>query len=365
MAKFLVFSDLHAYRWPAFAHLSKRGVNSRLLSIISVLKNILQASKDNNCDAILFAGDLFHTPKIDVTEYDLVARQLRASPIPIVMIPGNHDEAEAGPHYHSMRALVGKGRILLDPREGCITKQGDTVIGGIPFCKDVLSEMKAIRGADIILMHTGFAGAQAGFDYIAEQKKFLQASKLYKYDYRLIIAGHFHTPQLIYKREEYPTPCNDGVEYPIRNKLILIPGAPLPHTFGDVGPRGYWIIDDKRAKFTKMGAPQFVKLDPSRESHMTVDLLRSLIAGNYVHYTAHSMEEYKMAHEILSVDAVGFSITLEEKRKKEANRINICLDTPRLKALKRYVKANPMHKIDNDRLIDIGLNLLSMAESNA
>src|SRR6266478_620231 len=271
MPKFKIFSDIHVHPWTAFAKITKSGLNSRLAEIVGVLKKIIEATHEESCDAILFSGDLFHVPKTDAVTMDLVARALRRSEIPIVMIPGNHDEAEKMAHYHTMRSLHGLAKcIVVDDREGRSVEISGTKIGGIPFTssnRDFYRCLARLQDSDLVLAHTGFAGATAGFDYIADQKHFVQPHRMKLEDTRikLVIAGHFHQPQMMSPENGYDSRkiVDEESVRKFKEGSILVPGAPVQHNYGDIGSlRGSWTLDLERKslKFIPSHCPNFVRL---------------------------------------------------------------------------------------------------------
>jgi len=78
--------------------------------------------------------------------------------------------------------------------------------------------------------------------------------------FKKVLLGHFHTPSE-----------RDNIQYI---------GTPFHMTFGDVGPRGYYIFDDGELEFIEFTeAPKYVKLMSESE------LIKSDIEGNIVRLT--------------------------------------------------------------------------------
>lgn len=162
--RFGIFSDIHIHNWTAFSKTTKGGLNSRLVGITNLLRRMLSEFEKANVEAVLFTGDLFHVKKIDIETYDLTARVLKSSKLPIIMIPGNHDEADKMADFHSLRAMGRKSIHVLDSREGNEFQMGGLRIVGIPYCpnkQDMLQSVRSLckKRTDILLLHTGFAGA--------------------------------------------------------------------------------------------------------------------------------------------------------------------------------------------------------------
>lgn len=371
MAKFKLFSDIHIHPWTAFAKLTKKGVNTRLVEIIEEVARIIAAAHEENCDAILCSGDLFHVPKVDAVTMDLTATLLRQSRIPIVMIPGNHDEASKMAQFHTLRSLHGNGKIIvLDDREGSTTRISGTKIRGIPYTtsrKALLESLDSCRDADIVLCHTGFAGATAGFDYIADQKNFVQAHKLGLEDsnIKLLVAGHFHQPQLMRPKDRYKSKRveKDYEDERVKQGTILIPGAPVQHNFGDCGSlRGSWTFSTSNMslRFLPGTCPKFVKVRFVPEER---DSFARKIRANYVSCKVTEEVHLQDVREILQSEAKGFTIDLVSDTEKQGHK-----DRPRLrledrqdKTLKRYIKRSA-DSGDQKALLRTGLKLIQEAE---
>lgn len=101
MIKLLHTADLH---FGSLTH-SRPGPNGIPTSLLStrdcwraVVDKALELDR-TDLDAVIVAGDVFHTPNPDATSLAFFAaelRRLRECEIPVVIIPGNHDRAPAG-----------------------------------------------------------------------------------------------------------------------------------------------------------------------------------------------------------------------------------------------------------------------------
>lgn len=373
MAKFKLFSDSHIHPWTAFARLTKKGVNTRLTEILEAVGRIIQDAHEESCDAILFSGDLFHVPKIDAVTMDLTATLLRLSKIPIIMIPGNHDEASKMSRFHTLRSLHGSaGCVVLDRREGQTTTIAGTKISGIPYTtnpKRFLDCLRGVYGSTVVLCHTGFAGATAGFDYIADMKNFVQPGKLGLKDSKiqLLIAGHFHQPQLMSPGDGYESHKVSEIYTPksYAGGSILIPGAPVHHNFGDVGSRrGSWTLSttDNTLRFVPGVYSEFVRVEfvPGK-----VNRFVRRIRGNYVACKVSEAVHVKDVHEILQAEAKGFTLSLEEGDKENAanNRPRLRLEDRQDRTLTRYIKRSKPEGHSVKSLLRAGLKLIQEAEA--
>lgn len=371
MAKFKLFSDIHIWPWTGFAEINEKGVNTRLVEIVSLLKGIIKSAHEENCDGILFSGDLFNVPRVDATTMDLTVRALRESEIPIVMIPGNHDEASKMLSFHSLRGFHGlRNCIVLDRREGQRTKIAGSKIAGIPFTaspKRLLASLDDAGDSDILLCHTGFAGATAGFDFIADQKNFVQVPSmgLGKRHIGLTVAGHFHQPQLWHEATgRFFKPEDHENTYYLKGAgSLLVPGAPTHHNFGDVGSvRGSWTYrtDKKVLDFQRLVYPSFVKTKYS--DAIGRNAFSKMTRGNYVHCVVRSEEDWKAAEEILSMSARGYDLILKRKEKTE-RKVTVKLGMSYKKVFKRYIKQEIPEGHTVEGLMKTGLALIREAEA--
>lgn len=366
--KFLIFSDIHIHPWPAFSGLNEDGINTRLAEGLEALCKILKAAHSEKVDAILFAGDLFHIPKVDAVTLDLTTRVFMENRHPpIIMIPGNHDEASKMNQMHLLRSFnkrSGDQKIfILDDFNG--STANDFGVKGIPYTssrKKLMRELRRSEGTDIVLCHTGFANATAGSDYIAEQKEYIRAGKLSQLGIGLIVAGHFHRPQFFVPGEDKPAVVSE-CEMNAQPGTVLIPGAPMQHNFGDAGDpfRGYWIYDSKKRQmeFRDGGMPEFIKLKTGGWSGDLVEIIK----GNYVSYTATNKEDHEKVLSSLKEGARGFSITLDEAGIKVKGRMNVSLATNRRLLLKRYIRKHPEQGLKRSRLLTAGLEILREMEA--
>lgn len=246
--KLLAFSDLHSHNHKAFAEY-KDGVNTRLLSTLSVLEQIQEAASD--VDATIFLGDLFHVspPPTNVFNRTMGAMEALAGSTPhLYLIPGNHDlkpkifgDVEEVPflylttHYPNVSLLDGG-----DTRKG--VRLVGIPHGRIEETRTRIKEEKKV-GGDILLLHQDIKDAQVGGYKFTDG---ISAEDTEGWDW--VLCGHIHKPQKL------------------ADNFIIV-GAPLHTNFGDSGDRGFWILDTEKdtAEFVKTLFPKFVSVsNPSK-----------------------------------------------------------------------------------------------------
>ena len=65
----------------------------------AILRRIFACAKEENCDLMLIAGDLFDGRYVTPETEALVLKLLRESDCPVVIAPGNHDPYAEGGFY--------------------------------------------------------------------------------------------------------------------------------------------------------------------------------------------------------------------------------------------------------------------------
>ena len=271
--RILATSDIHFHPFPAFTTPGDDGVNSRLRHTYNRVQDMFNAATENKCDAILFAGDLFHTKKIDAETIDLAVKAFAKSPVPIYGVPGNHDMATfGGDARHSARAVSSIR--WLDNENGRTEEINGATVYGIPYVRtkeELKVEIDKAPKCDFLLMHAGFAGAKMGSDYIADLGDCADYAWAFQKRFGLVISGHFHQPQVIEKGEgddykaAYPSlygPTGQKVNYHA-GETILVPGSPEQHNWGDVdSAHGYWVVDtdERMLYFHHLHSPLFIEV---------------------------------------------------------------------------------------------------------
>ena len=361
----VILSDLHIHSWAAFGQLNQDGINKRLAHSLDCLQQVFDIAVALKVECVLFCGDLFHVRKIDVEVYDLAYRKFddfSKSGIPFLAIPGNHDQALKNLSLNSIRPFSKVLHIMDEP-----LKIGNSRIHGIEYQrnkKDLIEKMKAAPASDLLMIHSGIAGAAASAFYIAPEEENLTLEEInqFKEKFGIIIAGHFHNPHYLKINESgaaakwrFPT----GVKFDVKQGDVIIPGSPMQHNFGDSGmPRGCWVLDTSKwkAEFIKLDLPQFVSVDAS-ELAQKVDKL----ANNYVLLKIPDSINQKHVDDLsreLSEICLGFSIERYATIAKESKRIEVSPGQSFGEMLGNFVDVKAPTDLDKDRLKKIGLEIM-------
>lgn len=225
--KILLWSDLHAHNHRPFARYDD-GMNSRLRDAMRVIDQITERAED--CDASVFLGDMFHVSPAPAPVFNEVYERVRklAAACPLLMLAGNHDLR--GKYYSGdprdipfLKFAQFPGVRIAEVNTLGVDKIGDLNVLAFNHRReeDAAEIIRECDGADLLLMHQEIYGADNEFGYMF--KGGVHPDELTK-KFRWVFNGHIHKPQIIDDR-------------------VVLVGAPMHINFGDVGDRGFFILD--------------------------------------------------------------------------------------------------------------------------
>lgn len=265
--KILVAADLHV---------SDRMVmgRPRLPVYEEMLKNIYQVAKDNNCAAMVFAGDVIdnkNRPSLDV----LVAIDYFLSEsygVPLYWLRGNHETPDkADPTKSIINLYDGRGRcrVVRDAEHKSYHHQcteEDRQFYFLPWypAEQFKEEAKALAlRADRYKQKTGKKPIL--FAHIGLKEGSTSPS-------------NFHPPSAVGVADLFPEKwamvvCGDYHAYQFVAKNVFYTGAPIPHNFGDFNIKGVWVIDTEAltARAVPIPSPKFVQWDATDQEKIPWD----------------------------------------------------------------------------------------------
>lgn len=348
--KSIIFSDIHFHNWQPHSHVTPEGLNSRLVHTANRMADIIRLAQERHCDNILFAGDFFHTKKIDGEVIDVAVRSLANCTIPIIGTVGNHDMASYNNQTHSARAVSGYVKFL-DSFNGNIYRNIDgSNIYGIPYHTNLDSIKRELdkvpANTKVLLMHQGIKGAWMGEGFDGDTEDSIEPALVYG-KAELVVIGHFHTPQYITNGETHKVNGGGEASYD-SHKTVLVPGAVEQHNWGDKGQeRGAWFIDTDKTlmEFLPLSSPKFIEAD---EKTPKADL-----KNNYVNWVG--------AKKDIPIGTISESFTVNiAKPQMSANCHSFHLNTsdPIEKVLKTYIGNSPMDGLNSEKLLKEGKRLV-------
>jgi DNA repair exonuclease SbcCD ATPase subunit len=255
--RFVLLSDLHAHAWSAFSK-GEGADNSRLTRSLKILDESLAKARSLGVPWV-FAGDIVHTAgyALNTVLGGLTEVLLRYPDVDKLAVWGNHDARGIGGKITldqtvlaTLSKVVQKFKVL-DPSLGdnaLVIEAGGLTFSGAGYQPrgDLL-----VYGnpADVGVYHQTVRGTKTPNGFVLEEG--VEAAELLK-RHRVVVVGHVHHWQY--------HPEGLGVA-----QMLLIPGSPEHHNFGDMGEHGWWVIDvpqammpdEPSAVFVPGGSPEF------------------------------------------------------------------------------------------------------------
>lgn len=323
--KVLIFSDLHGHPFREFAE-DIEGVNSRLIDQIDVINWIKETAVRENVKEVWNLGDLFHLKNyLDSLTLRLVLDSLAGFPVTLRLLQGNHD----------YRQWDRSPEILDFVKEHVSMMSGFDDLSDVVFClpyrRNVDEVNTSILGytgsARIFLGHQDIIGVQYG-GFVVE--KGVDPELLKKFSVSFI--GHNHSP------------------FTLRDSNVWSVGAPLQHTFGDMGSDRRILIFDTQTLAVKSikntFSPQFKELivdtDDTKVPEDTVNFYRIIIRNQVKTPNLGSIRNKRIIYESAT---------------KRKDRTQLSFSDSKEDLLKKYVDAKA-GGLDKKRLVALGESFL-------
>lgn len=219
--RFLVISDIHLNIW------NYGNTEDRLNRDIQDIVDAIDYGIQNNVDAVLFCGDIFHTHGTIST---LVLSKLFGGlskfrswlSTRAIFIPGNHDLVyKSTARVNSICFLEHFGRVAIDQTAFFIPNF--PMVSALPYTEDETKLDSFLSNSlidnSIVIMHQGVSGVEVnskGFTLNEALKPSLIPDNILH-----AFTGHYHSKKSV-------------------NNKLTIPGALIQHNFGDAGEeRGF------------------------------------------------------------------------------------------------------------------------------
>jgi DNA repair exonuclease SbcCD nuclease subunit len=249
-------SDLHLGR--------KSSVEPLTADRLNTFRRAISRISEQQPDAIVLAGDIFDGPDVESGTVTEAARCLqRTGSIPVIVIPGNHDPAEAVSLWSTFRDALGTAtniRLVLKPEVislannrlfveayPCTTRYSAEA----PWTPRLVLPREIEQAAHVVVAHGTLQGGPVpegetdAYPFTAEEAEALHA------DY--VALGHFHG---VYP----PWPGNGEIE-----RTVCYSGTPEPDQF--TGDSGYMllaeVVRNRRTRLSRIsvGKRRWISLD--------------------------------------------------------------------------------------------------------
>lgn len=344
--KVVFLSDLHAHNHEQFSTTLPGGRNSRLQNILNVLDEVREFCLSQEVDVLFFLGDMFHSrTKVDVDVFSATWqawKRLSEAVRKTYILVGNHDQYNKVGSVHSLSAFREFATVvdlpLIDSFEGMRFAMH-------PFTTDI-SEWKSFTAMmpsdlDFFLAHQGLSEAVVGaFDISIKAE--VGYSDLPHDKAHWILMGHYHKQQWIGEAR----------------KAGYI-GSPLQHNMGERDEvKGFLYFDDvtKPPVFVGTHAPKFFVFDSYEDFGALAFVGGVNPEVDFVRVKCSESE----AREIKENDPRVQVEIIREDREEERRIDPEALASDRT-LLNTYID-QAEHGMDADRLLGLGLELLSEAE---
>jgi DNA repair exonuclease SbcCD nuclease subunit len=358
MAKLILFSDLHAHPFKQYATILSNGMNSRLMDAINCIAQVYEHAIAVGADVVLFGGDLFHVRKtIPVVAFNAVYEQMAkfvGSRIPVIMIHGNHDQADRVGNVHSIHAFRSFLEVIDKPgwNEVRCANGEELQLMAVPYIENIPQLQEAVStpcphpGAHKLLLgHLGIQGAKVGADFVYTNPHDAALSDLNVSAFDAVFLGHYHEYQQLASNAWYI-------------------GAPLQHNWGDRGStRGFILYDTETRthEHIPLTAPKFVQLAEGEELVGGQDgFVRLVSSAPWTEVTREAARAKMGARSLEIVRPKDASLTATPQR--------MVIDPAQSpeEVLEKYVLsgATNLDGLDDNYLIQMGREIMREAEEN-
>ena len=234
---------LHSADWHLDAPLQERNELKKALAAIP--GKLVALCKEESCDLVLLAGDLFdRTPSQDTVA--LLKKALAQMEVPVFITPGNHDFAAPGSIWLTEVWPENVTVFTSNEIESHMSEELDCTVYGAAFtsmdCPPLLENFRASHPTryGIGIFHGDPTVVSSPYNPIT-QTQIRQSCLTY------LALGHIHKAGSLL--------CGDT--------LCLWPGCPMGKDYGEPGEKGAYIITldgDVQSKFVALDTPRFYDL---------------------------------------------------------------------------------------------------------
>ena len=219
-------ADIHCNDWHPHSVYDEEGVPSRLKAYATLGEDIATLAKEKEVDAIVLAGDIFHSPtsRPCVLNYGKrFFKALLAPGLPVITTIGQHDHDQKSSAFNPLHSVVAS---IIPEDDNLYYVQEPTALAfpGATFfvCpwQDKNPNEIPFEDADIFIGHGIVKGSHDphGYQFMTG----FNAEELNK-RYALSIVGDLHQEQWLGN--------------------VLVPGVPVQNNWKDSENPGCWIVD--------------------------------------------------------------------------------------------------------------------------
>lgn len=194
----------------------------------ALLRRIFMCAREEDCDLILFSGDVFDGKYVSPETAELFVRLVRDAHIPVVVSPGNHDPYTEGSFYRRA-GLPENLKIFSTSELSCfVLEELKTKVYGYAFLGNTLHK-SPLAGFEMAPKDGYFHLLCAHGDMASPVSRYapLTRGDLARLSLDYAALGHIH------RTEE---------EYSFEGTMVKYCGFPEGRSFDETGDGGVWIV---------------------------------------------------------------------------------------------------------------------------
>jgi exonuclease SbcD len=208
------FADLHI----GYSHLNKRakdGRNQRLVDFEEAALQLAQKAVEEEVDLVVVAGDFFHRINMYPSALSgalIFTKLFKEKGIPVLVIGGNHDEAEAEGQYSGLRFLSDHGQIDLFLEQDFFDFK-DLRLHLVSYRVLSRAEKETVKLKDfqfreqsknILVAHGYVSESDSPNDILKDSEVLVPESWLNNPNFDLFLLGHVHKQGEVRDKAFYP-----------------------------------------------------------------------------------------------------------------------------------------------------------------
>ena len=256
---------LHSADWHLDAPMAA-GDDALRAALLAVPGKLAALCKEENCDMVLLAGDIFDGPAT-AESIRALRTALEEMAVPVFISPGNHDFLGAASVWRN-ETFPENVHIFTEPRLTAVQCGELTVWGAGYTSMDCEPLLENFRGSGICVLHGDPTVATSPNCPVTRLQ--VENSGL-----RYLALGHIHK----------------GGAFTAGSTLCAWPGCPMGHGYDETGVKGALIVtleDTAQARFVPLDTPRFFdfETDAGEDAAGAIDrLLPAAADDNYYRIT--------------------------------------------------------------------------------
>lgn len=290
---------------------------------VEVIRRIAEAARDTGAAFVVVSGDVFETNQVNPRTVQWACEALATVPVPVYLLPGNHDPLDGASVFHSatfLDAVPDNVVVLLDGQPVPVPGAAAEIVGAPWFSKAPTTDLAAAALAelmpaapDTVRILVAHGAVDAGVAPDRESVSVIQAAALQA----AIDDGRIDFVALGDRHSTWQVPGHDRVWYA---------GAPEPTAFREVDAGNILLVDIEPGgtcdvTTLAVGSWRFELLEEELRDAASVDRLDATLAA--ISDRARAIVRCKLTGVVSLATRTRLDTMLESHRHALA-----CLDLP-------------------------------------